>query len=204
MNIKNINNNPISKAWKERYSKQPSMVKEKLDCLNQPNTKDYQLRISKKQTEKIKKGDVFLLSPRENVYFYGKVLDTDIKHKKKDIFIEGKNLVFIFKFNTPKINLDNYQPNYDELLISPAIVDKSYWKQGLFYTIGNEKITEEEKHLDYGFYSIVHGKFYKEDGTELGNQPEYIGTYGLATITGIALQIEKEIIITPDILKIKK
>jgi len=41
----------------------------------------------------------------------------------------------------------------------------------------------------------------KEDGRELMHQPQILGTYGIVTITGIARNIEQELIINPDLLK---
>lgn len=88
-----------------------------------------------------------------------------------------------------------YIPNYDDLLIGPEIVDSSYWSRGFFFTITNLPIDQNEKQLDYGFYSVGKGKYFKEDGIEIDHKPLLLGTYGIATITGIAFNVEKELII---------
>jgi len=82
-------------------------------------------------------------------------------------------------------------------------VDISYWNKGLFYTVGNVGISEYEENLDYGFYRIgINSNWYcKEDGRLLEGKPKILGVYGITTMTGIALQVEKELIINPKLLK---
>lgn len=195
--------NPISLKYKKRYDEQPQSIKDKLDSFR---NFDYQLRVIQKTTSKINIGDVFLLSPRENIYFYGKVLKTNIKTINNDTFVEGKQTVFIHRCRTSQISLDNFKSNYNDLLISPSIVDISYWRKGFFYTIGNLPLTDVEKNLDYGFYKfgiqgIRDGFFCTEEGEKLNHQPRINGIYGIATITGIAAEIEKEIIMEPSLVE---
>lgn len=201
--INNINENPILSEWKKRYSKQTADIKEKLDALDQMKPKDYQLRLIKKTKVKLRDGDVFVLSPRKNVFFYGKVLKTNINHIEKDTFVHGKNVVIIFNNKTTKPTIEDFKPDYSQLLIRPAIVDISYWNKGLFYTVGNVGISNYEEDLNYGFYKIgINSNWYcKEDGIILESKPKILGIFGISTITGIALQIEKELIINPELLR---
>jgi len=201
--ISNSNDNPISNEWKQRYSEQSAEVKKKIDAIDQMNPKEYQLRVVKKTKKELFEGDVFVLSPRENIFFYGKILKVNINNIGKDTFVHGKNVVFIFKNKTTKPTIDDFKPDYSNLLIRPTIVDNSYWNKGLFYTVGNVGISEIEKNLDYGFYKIgINSNWYcKEDGTILENKPHIVGVFGIATMTGIASQIEKELIINPALLE---
>jgi hypothetical protein len=201
MIIKNINDNPLSNEWKKRYSSQPIEIQRKLDILDGMKPKDYQLNVIKKSKIELNNGDVFLLSPRENIYFFGKVIKAYINHHEKDPFIHLKNLVFIFNCKTNNIELDSYKQDYQNLLIPPVIVDISYWNKGYFYNIGNVGTSEMERNLDYGFYSIGRQKYFKEDGRVLVAKPKILGTYGITTITGIASMIEKELIINPKLLE---
>lgn len=200
--INNINVNPISSEWKRRYSEQTADTKERLDALDKMKPKDYQLRLIKKSKIELKDGDVFVLSPRENIFFYGKILKSNIIHIAKDTFVHGKNVVFIFQNKTSNPTIDDFNPDYTKLLVMPAIVDKSYWEKGLFYIVGNNGISDNENNLNYGFYKIgINSNWYcKEDGTVLESKPEILGIYGVSTITGIASQIEKELIINPNFL----
>ncbi|MGT2771245.1 Imm26 family immunity protein [Streptococcus marimammalium] len=77
-------------------------------------------------------GDVFLFSPRKGLYFYGKVLLANIHRVDFDPFAEGSHLVVLFKNRVTDLNMSNYQPDYDDLLIFPAIVPVDYWKRGYF------------------------------------------------------------------------
>ena len=201
--ISNSNENPISNEWKRRYSEQSAEVKKRIDAIDQMNPKEYQLRVLKKTKNELFEGDVFVLSPRENIFFYGKILKVNINHIDKDTFVHGKNVVFIFKNKTTKPTIDDFKPDYSNLLIRPAIVDNSYWNKGLFYTVGNVGISEIEENLDYGFYKIgINSNWYcKEDGTILENEPHIVGVFGIATMTGITSQIEKELIINPALLE---
>ncbi len=201
MNLMNVNTNPLSIRWDERYSAQPSDIKEKLDDLDKMAPRDYQLRVIKRIKKGPIEGDVFILSPREGIYFYGKVLKANIQHISKDIFINGKNLIFVFKNKSREISIENYNSDYNNLLIEPAIVDKSYWSRGYFYTISNEKVTDFERNLDYGFYSIGKQIYYKENGDVIDHEPILLGTNGIATIFGIASEVERELIFDPALLR---
>ena len=189
----------LYQMYKERYNKQPQDIKNRLDNFRDH---DYQLKVIIRKRPKLNAGDVFLLSPVENVYFYGKVLKVDIKTSNKDSFIEGKNTVFIHKCKTNKLTLEDYSPNYNDLLIEPAIVDISYWNRGLFYTVGNVPLTEEEESLDYGFYNYPMARdfFFSEEGKALSYQPRLLGIYGITTIIGISAYVWKELIMNPSLL----
>lgn len=203
MNLKDININPISHRWKERYSQQSDVVKDKLDSFKKMKPKDYQLKVIKRSKNKPVDGDVFVLSPRDGVYFFGKVLNSDIQHIREEIFLHRKCMVCIFESKCNKITIDEFISDYSNLLINPIIVDVSYWTKGYFHTIGNESISDKEKELDYGFYKIGNGKIYREDGRELSQRPQLLGTYGIASITGVASLVQKELIINPNLLDFK-
>ena len=201
MLLKDVNDNPISLYWKNLYSAQSNDIKSKLDGLDNARPKDYQLKVIKKSKTEPVEGDIFVLSPREDIYFYGRVLKSNINHISQDTFVHGKSVVVIFKCKNNEISMSNYYPNYNDLLIRPEIVDKSYWSKGYFFTIENKPLDDNEKKLDYGFYSIGKGKFLKETGIEIDHQPVLLGTYGIATISGIAYEIEKELIIDSTLIE---
>ena len=200
--VNNRIENPIASEWKKRHSELTEEVKKKLEALETLKPKEYQLRLIKKTKPVLQEGDVFVLSPRENVYFYGKALRTNINHIENDTFVQGKNVVFIFNNKTTKPTIDDFEPDYSNLLIRPCIVDVSYWNKGLFFNVGKTEISDFEKELNYGFYKIgINSNWYcKEDGTVLDYIPDLVGMFGIATMNGIASQIEKEIIINPNLL----
>lgn len=201
--LNSIYDTPLSLKYEKRYNEQTAEIKHMLDIFR--NT-DYQLRVIQKTKPKVKSGDIFLVSPREGLYFYGKVLKTEINTINSDTFVEGKQSVCIFKCKTKTISMDNFEPNYHELLIAPAIVDISYWKKGYFYTIGNAPTSNDERTLDYGFYKlgipgIRQGLFCTEEGIRMDKDPEIMGMYGITTITGIAAEIEQELILDSSLLE---
>ena len=102
-------------------------------------------------------------------------------------------LVLIFKQNIDIKGSIINGVKEDDLLLPPQIVGKEYWTRGFFYNV--EHYDEILNVKNYGFYSIGKGEFVDEYGKELANQPKLLGTYGVATISGIARKINQELII---------
>ena len=203
MNIKNLNDNILTRAWKERYNAQSESIKKQLDHLYHADPSEYKLKVIKRKRIQPQEGDVFLVSPRENIYFYGKVLCTNIRNPY-DNWINGQNMVVIFKCKTDIISMEKYNPNYDDLLVKPTIVTKQYWSNGSFYTIDNIPLTNLEKNLDYGFYDAFNNCFISETGAKIDHQPKIICSKGISTLSGISYFIERELIIDKTLLDINK
>lgn len=188
VNLKDINNNPLSRKWKEKYNKQPDEVKKRLDELSNQDFTQYQLNVIKRRKIIPRKGDVFLVNLNESLYFFGIVINDNIKN------INGEGLYVIMNFRDKAKSLDdtNFILDYEKLLIEPSIVGKEYWTRGYFYNTG---ITLESlPPIDYGFYSVGKGNF-DEYGNEIYKEQYLLGTFGVATISGIAYEINKELII---------
>lgn len=189
MDLKNINNNIISNRWKERCEKLPDEIKEKLNELDNSDVSDYQLQVIKRKRVYPEIGDIFKVNPRDDIYFYGVVLNNHIHNINGDDLL----LVLIFKQNVDIKGSISNGVKEDDLLLPPQIVGKEYWTRGYFYNV--EHYDEILNVKDYGFYSIGKGKFFDVYGKELANQPKLLGTYGVATISGIARKINQELII---------
>lgn len=185
--IEDINNNPLSRAWEERYNSQTAQVKKKLDELDQLDIKDYQLKIIKRKRTYPEVGDLFLLQPIDGIYFAGLVINNHVDN------INGDELLVIVIFDTviKEITQAKESIDFESLLISPCIVGKEYWNRGYFFTIDNIP----GKQYNYGFYRICSQKYLNEYGMELAKIPELIGTFGVSTISGIARKINVELII---------
>lgn len=190
IDFKDINNNIIANRWKMRYNEQSEEVKNKLDILNSFDITNFQLKVIKRRRMYPSKGDIFKIIPKENIFLRGIVVNNHINN------INGDDLLLIMIFN-PDVNVEesiNSGVRSEELLIPPQIVGKEYWTRGYFYNIGHcDKISLTD---DYGFYSIGKGKFFDEYGNELLSEPKLLGTYGVCTISGIAREINKELIIS--------
>lgn len=87
--------------------------------------------------------------------------------------------MFIFNNKTTIPSLDDFRPDYSQLLIRPAIVDISYWRRGFFYNVGNEGVTrnapELGRKLDYVFGKTTSNKHNIERSLDMERQLNRIG-----------------------------
>ena len=190
IDLKNMNDNIIANRWKERYAKLPQEIKEKLEVLRNSNAKDYQLQVIKRKRSYPEIGDVFQINPKGDILLQGVVVNNHINN------INGEDLLLVLIFK-PEIEAEvslNKGVTSSELLISPIIVGKEYWTRGYFYTVANNKKVENIKNV--GFYNIGKRKFVDEYGKEMLEEPPLLGSYGVATITGVAREINQELIIS--------
>jgi len=189
VDFKNINNNIIANKWKQRYAKQPIDIKEKLDKLADARIEEYQLQVIKRKKMYPQIGDLFKINPKDDVVLYGVVINNHINN------INGEDLLLVLIFKTEE-NIKTILHNgvkKEHLLIPPQIVGKEYWTRGYFYNVDHvDSINNVE---EYGFYSVGKGKFLDEYGNELACEPQLLGTYGVATISGVARKINQELII---------
>lgn len=182
----NINDNPISKRFNERYELLDENIKKELEKLDESDPKEYQLQVIKRKRILPQKGDVFLVSPRKDLFFKGVVVNSNISN------INGEELLLIFILKNKSGEIYDLT-DVSELLIAPVMVGREYWTRGYFYNTGeNIEIPSE---IDYGFYSIGKEMFMDEYGNEIVREPELLGTFGVATITGVSYEINVELII---------
>lgn len=131
----------------------------------------------------------FKINPKEDIILYGIVINNHISN------INGEELlvILIFKEDVDITNIQYEDMKNIQFLLPPQIVGKEYWTKGYFYNIDHiDKISNIK---DYGFYSIGKGKYFDEYGNEIKFAPRLLGTYGVATISGIARKINRELII---------
>ncbi len=183
-----LKNNIISNRWKERYSKLPDEIKERLDNLDASNC---QLQVIKRKRAYPEIGDIFKVNPKGDLFYYGLVVNNHINNINGDELL----LILIFKEGVDIRESIGRGVKNEELLIPPQIVGKEYWTRGYFYNI--EHYNGEINIDNYGFYNIGIGKrnFLDEYGNELTDEPELLGLYGVVTIIGIASKINQELII---------
>lgn len=189
VDLKNINNNIIANRWKQRYAEQPIDIKEKLDKLDEAEIEEYQLQVIKRKRVYPQIGDLFKIKPKDDIILYGIVINNHINNINGDDLL----LVVIFK---PEENIRTILQDgvkKEHLLIPPQIVGKEYWTRGYFYNI--DYVDNVNNMETYGFYSVGKGKFFDEYGKDLAYEPQLLGTYGVATISGVARKINQELII---------
>lgn len=200
-----VDYNPIQKRYAEKFKNYPQELVDKI--YNLPLEKGENLQVIKRRRNvEVNTGDVFVLTFDGTFYFYGKVLLANIDHINKSNWVNGCHVIFVFKNKTLNKTLDDFKPDYDNLIADgPKIVTTGYWKQGRFETIANIPLTEEEKNLDYGFCDSIDldpgFKMINADGTDMDHMPKYFNGYGVLVYTGIYSYIKEEAILEPSILE---
>ena len=63
MKLSEINNNPLAREWKERYSKLSEEKKKKIDELDNMMIHEYQLKVIKRSRTYPEIGDIFKINP---------------------------------------------------------------------------------------------------------------------------------------------
>lgn len=189
-----IPRNTYREKWEKRYNALSPEAQRQIDAINEMHWREYQLKKIKCTKEYPDEGDRFVLNPMENVYFVGIVV------KNKIHSILGEDLLTVFIFRNVYRSLSEIPPviQVDKLLIPPAVVGWEYWTRGYFSKIQSE--IHRKKPTTYGFYRIISGKYVNEYREQLVRKPKEIGIFGVATITGIASEIRKELIMDPTIL----
>lgn len=193
--------NKLSLKWKKRYESQPEEIKRELDDLSEAFDdykvfkEKYQLKVIKRTRKLAKKGDIFVFSPREGIYFYGLVVKDDVKSDSEYNWY----VIMLFKSKTNSLNDINFIPYYNDLLLPPLIVTRLYWTKGFFYNVGH--LDEVNYNISYGFYDVYWNITVDEYDQKINYVPDYITSAGVMTDIGIAYEVNKELIINKDLLK---
>ena len=88
VDLKNMNNNIISRRWKERYAELSEDKKNKIVRLDNSKPSEYQLRVIKRKRTYPDIGDLFMIKPNEELTLYGAVVNNHINSiMDKDNFI---------------------------------------------------------------------------------------------------------------------
>lgn len=195
--------NPVAKAFCKKYAESTSEVQREVDKLSDSDPRKYQFKIIKRKRVVPSTGDVFVFSPDEGLYFYGLVYESPIAHNNPKDWTHGHSLVFLFSEKTVELSVSRFIGDYSNLLIGPAVVHKSYWTNGYFFNVGNIVLQDRVK-PDYGLIKIGIKKDKIVDcrGNELTRTPKILGIAGISTNTGIASQVQKELIFNPSLRKL--
>ena len=185
--------NPIARAWEKRYQSFSSDIQYKLDELYNASPKEYQFNVVKKSRKHSTRGDVFVINPINDLFLYGVVLNSNINN----ICGDDLYVIIILKERAEINKKKEIRLITDNILVGPCIVGKEYWTKGFF---GRTDINIQDiPQFSYGFYYIGKSKYVNEFGNEIFEKPDMIESFGVATITGIAYKVRKELIIQPDL-----
>ena len=189
MKAAEINNNPIAREWKERYSKLSEEKKKKIDELDNMMIPEYQLKVIKRSRTYPEIGDIFKINPKDDIFYYGIVINNHITS------IYGEDLLVVLIFDNNEKIEDKLSKKIlrKDLLLTPCLVGKEYWSRGYFFNIGHE---DKQISIDsYGFYGLFDGLYYNEYDLKLDNVPKIVSMGSVYTISGIAYEMNQEIII---------
>ena len=192
--IKNINNDPVVRAHEKRINNLPPETQAKLNELSQKDPKELQFCVIKRKRAYPQKGDVFVFSIQEAVYFYGKVLNNHINLQGDDLL-----LVALFKSKTRSPDLAALDEIGTDLLLPPWVVGQEYWTRGYFFNVGLNDPSPLP--YTYGFYHSMRRCFVDEYDNNLDYVPDYYTARGVATDTGVSYAVQREVIIDPSLLK---
>lgn len=190
--LKTMVDNPLTRRFEKRFKNQPPDIQKRLDELELYGAD--LLRIKRKRIYP-QRGDVFLVSTIEGLYFYGLVLNGDVRYIPDE---GGIISVIFFKNHTREKNMDNFKLDYDNIMTEPMIVVRNYWTSGYFYNVGRVELQPGEP--DCGFYRGFHHMLLNDCGEELDHVPRYFGSYGLKSLVGVARVIQRELIVDSSIL----
>lgn len=141
-----------------------------------------------KSRKKPRAGDLFVLQPIQGVFYYGKVIKTDLQ--SHDAFIRGMFLIFIYDYcSTQKEIVRGLESN--NLLIAPQIVNKQPWLKGYFETIGNVEVTVQENNMDLGFWDMLRERYVDINGNPLDVPPKIRSVYGLGSYGIVSKEVYK-------------
>lgn len=189
--------------WLSKFSQEQQKKIEEIEDNVNMSPKLIKLKRDRNPVE-VNVGDIFLVSNKEGINFYGKVIQcVNTKHPKYH-WSEKCFVAFIFKCVTKEKNLKNYIPNYNDCVCGPKLLDESYWKKGYLEIIENIPLTKEEKKLDIGFFdgnSKNGGIFINAQGKSLSHFPKFYEHTGFVTPFGITMKLSVAYITNPTLLE---
>ena len=190
MDFKDINDNIISKKWKERYASLSEEKRDKIDKLETIPPKEYLFKTGTRDKRYPEVGTLFELLIPQGIMVNGIVINTHLDS------ILGKDLLLVVIFKPNTSFADKKQIDcVEEALMPPQIISTELWKKGYAQNIGRRDFIINP---DYCFYDVVFSKFFDEYGKN-SIQKDVIGIYGLTTVYGLSLLVQQELVIRGDI-----
>ena len=202
--------NPCRSRYVAQYNALNEEQRKAWDAISSlPKEKLYLKPIKRKRKPEVKAGTVFVILLLENVYMVGKVIEDDLN---LPMIEKGFFAVFISNIILKDLTEFSFELSAENILIGPLIMNDGFWRNGTFYTIGYEKITQKEKELSYGFYKTKYvstadkplvDKSYIVDvhGNCLDEEPQFLDFCVYVTITGIEYAIRRALIMHPELIK---
>ena len=147
--------------------------------------------------KKPKEGDVFIISPKEDVFLFGLVVKAQMA--LNDPIMNGGHLIFIFNYFSRKKEITENLLSHD-LIIAPQIVNNQGWLKGYFETIGTISINNQDIEKNYGFWDIVTKQYVDELGKPLPSEPNMFSDYGLGSYGSVSMALKEKLDKSPELL----
>lgn len=144
----------------------------------------------KKSLKYPQEGDIFVLQPQKDVFYFGKVIKTNLE--SSDSFIKGMSLIYVYAYSShDKVIPKSLEE--EELLIAPMIVNNQPWVKGYFETVDNVPVSENEKKVEFAFWDVLREECVDIYGHTVSNRPKYCGIYGLGSYGSVGKEVQKAI-----------
>ncbi|HBT95593.1 MAG TPA: hypothetical protein DEB24_05685 [Coriobacteriia bacterium] len=193
----------IRVAWNKRVSSLPVDIQKQLSDYNSKREMTDELVFIKKKRPKIEEGDVFVVQPRKGLYYYGRVLKAHVDvrfHRNENYKWRDSVVVCIYRSRTKDLSLRDFNPTYENLLVRPRYLTSKSFNSGYLFVLGNVPLTDEEKQLDYGFFSTTFWIMTDVYGNLIETTPRFIGMSALGNFGALARELKIEFIIDPSLL----
>lgn len=187
--------NPVRKYWDDREGGLPTEIQQQLKQLSDKGYMTDELVFIRRTRPKLKPGDVFVVQPKENTYFYGLVLDVCSVPDCKCLII-----ACIFRTVTHQMTMNDFTADFHNLLLPPLRLFKEPWTSGYFCNVGFVDL-DTLSIPTYAFYHMATGSVVTADSKVAKEMPELMGMAAMGGIGSVAFKITQELIIDPHILE---
>jgi hypothetical protein len=132
------------------------------------------LRVLNASRKTPRPGDIFALSPAEDLYLFGRVISGDARVGRIPA-----TLIYIYSTRQSAmrpIPMDQLTP--DGLLIPPILTNRLPWSRGYFQVVASMPLREGDRLADHRFRD-VRGWLFDEFGEPRPPTDTFVGSYGL-------------------------
>ncbi|MFI9811179.1 immunity 26/phosphotriesterase HocA family protein [Saccharothrix variisporea] len=147
------------------------------------------LRVLHKSRRRPREGDIFALSPRDDLFVFGRVVSTEATWAQAEPPPPPVNLIYVYRHTSPVAAVPpDSELQADKLLIPPAMVNKLPWSRGYFQTIGNIPLRPGET-LGVHCFRDARGRYFNEFLEPLAARTEPYPVLGLGSYRTVDDQV---------------
>jgi len=157
-------------------------------------TRCINLRILKPSRKWIRLGDIFVMQPFGGEYVFGRVIRTDAT--MGDFISRG---IVIYVYNAPSQDKEKIPPlDKDDLLVPPMIIDRGPWSLGIFETIAQQPLEQNDILPQHCFAVGPQQKTFKDEyGRILRQKTQPCGSYSLTLEGGVDAVVSRALGLPP-------